>query len=51
MNKKLTAICCAALLAPALYAQGNNNAQGLILRPEYRVLSQQAERGDRKSVV
>ena len=36
MNKKLTAICCAALLAPALYAQ----------RPEHAALIAQEARGN-----
>ena len=45
MNKRLTAICCAALLAPALYAQ-MNNGQGPVLSREYQALNVQAERGN-----
>ena len=44
MKKKLTAICCAALLTPVLYAQGIGQAP--ILRPEYRTLNAQAEIGN-----
>ena len=36
MKKKMTAICCAALLAPALYAQ----------RPEHAALIAQEARGN-----